>query len=303
MNEFIKAFLLITLAEMGDKTQLLALAFSSKFKATSVLIGIFIGAFLNHGIAIWVGNYVSKFIPMNLIQIVASVLFLLFGLWSLNFGDDDEEEDDVKMRKGPIITVAAAFFIGELGDKTQLTAMTLGADAAYPIIVLLATTSAMVFTGGLGILVGKFLGKKIPEVTMKIIAAIVFLFFGTTGLYYRIPHVYLTPLNIIAYFLILSLAITLILRNNSVKKHIAYEEKLASILLQCKNCGQGHMESCLVNQSRVSLENSYIGENIPYIGNAIKYLESLGTKNMDMGLRVKKIYESKKVLPQKKSIR
>lgn len=292
MSEFIKAFILITLAEMGDKTQLLAMAFSSKFKPISVLLGIFIGSFLNHGIAIAVGNYISRLVPINTIQIVASVLFLLFGLWSLKFDAEDEEDDEnVKGNYGPIITVALAFFIGELGDKTQLTAMTLGADSKYPVFVLLGTVSGMVVTGGLGIIVGKLLGKKIPEVTMKVIAAFVFMFFGTLGLYTKIPKIYINPINIVCYFALLLLSIGLILRHNAIQKDKSYESKLANILSQCKNCGQGHVEHCRVNQMRVELESEYFGENIPYIGSVIKYLESLSSRDIHMADRIKNMYD------------
>lgn len=295
MKEYITAFLLITLAEMGDKTQLLAMAFASKFKPTSVLIGISIGAFLNHGIAIVIGSYISKLVPINTIQIIASLLFLLFGLWSLKLDaeDEDTEDENVKKNYGPIITVATAFFIGELGDKTQLTAMALGAKATYPILVLLGTVTGMLVTGGLGIIVGRLLGKKIPEVTMKIIASIVFMFFGTIGLYTRLPKMYINPLNIACYFGILILSIILIFRNNSIQKDKAYEEKLAQILSQCKNCGQNHLHTCSINVQRLELENEYLGENIPYIGNVIKYLESLSYKNSNVGNRIKKLYNSK----------
>lgn len=294
MSEFIKAFLLITLAEMGDKTQLLAMAFSSKFKPISVLAGIFIGSFLNHGIAIAIGNYISKLIPINTIQIIASILFLLFGLWSLKFDDDDEEDDgNVKGNYGPIVTVALAFFIGELGDKTQLTAMTLGADSKYPILVLLGTVSGMILTGGLGIIVGKLLGKKIPEVTMKVIAAFVFMFFGSLGLYTKIPKIYINPINIICYFALLLLSIGLILRHNAIQKDKSYESRLAFILSQCKNCGQGHFAHCPINQMRVDLESEYFGENIPFVGSVIKYLESLGARDIHIANRVKTMYNCK----------
>lgn len=292
MKEYFTAFLLITIAEMGDKTQLLAMAFASKFKPISVLIGIGIGAFLNHGIAIVIGNYISKIIPINVIQIIASVLFLVFGFWSLKLDSEDEDENSVKSNYGPIITVAIAFFIGELGDKTQLTAMTLGANSAYPILVLLGTVTGMILTGGLGIIVGKLLGKKIPEVTMKFIAAFVFMIFGSIGLYTRLPNNFLTPINMICYIGIIILIISLILRKNALYKDKQYENKLADILLQCKNCGENHKYECPVNLARVNIEEEYLGENIPFVGNVIKYLESLQFKHSDFGKKVQNTYQN-----------
>ncbi|SHH32258.1 TMEM165/GDT1 family protein [Tepidibacter thalassicus] len=292
MKEFITAFVLITLAEMGDKTQLLAMAFASKFKPISVLIGIFIGSFLNHGIAIAIGNYISKFFPIEKIQILASILFILFGIWSLKIDKKDNEEN-LKSNYGPIITVALAFFIGELGDKTQLTAMTLGANSKYPIFILFGTVSGMIITGGLGIIVGKLLGKKIPEVTMKIIASFVFIFFGTIGLYKYLPSIYINPLNSFCYFGILLLSIILVLRHNAIQKDEYYEKKIAKILSQCKNCGQEHKEYCSLNRQRLKLEKKYIGENIPYLGSVIKYLESLKEFDINLYEKVHNIYKYK----------
>ncbi|WFD10146.1 TMEM165/GDT1 family protein [Tepidibacter hydrothermalis] len=294
MNEFIKAFVLITLAEMGDKTQLLALAFASKFKPLYVLVGIFIGAFLNHGLAIALGNYISKLVPIEQVQLFASLLFIFFGLWSLRLDIGDDEDEDIDSKYGPIFTVAFAFFIGELGDKTQLTAMTLGANSSYPLLVLLGTVTGMIVTGGLGIIVGKLLGKKIPEVTMKIIASFVFMFFGTIGLYTYLPAIYITPLNIICYFIILILLILLIFRWNIIQKDRYYEEKLAKVLTKCKNCGQGHIESCPINQERIKIEKEYLGENIPYLGSVIKYLESLKYMHVNLYEKVHNSYKKNK---------
>ncbi|MEJ8552810.1 TMEM165/GDT1 family protein [Tepidibacter sp. Z1-5] len=291
MNEFIKAFVLITLAEMGDKTQLLALAFASKFKPLYVLIGIFIGAFFNHGLAIALGSYISKFVPIGQVQLFASLLFILFGLWSLKIDIEDDDDEDINSKYGPILTVAFAFFIGELGDKTQLTAMTLGANSNYPLLVLFGTVTGMIVTGGLGILVGKLLGKKIPEVTMKIIAAFVFMFFGTVGLYTYLPSVYIKPLSIASYFVILISLILLIFRSNIIQKDRYYELKLAKVLTKCKNCGQEHIESCPINQERIKIEKNYLGENLPYLGNVVKYLESLKYMNVNLYEKVHNSYK------------
>jgi putative Ca2+/H+ antiporter (TMEM165/GDT1 family) len=299
LKEFITAFVLITLAEMGDKTQLLAMAFSSKFKSISVLIGIFIGSFLNHGIAIAIGNYVSRFVSIEKIQILASILFILFGLWSLKIDNEDSDEENVKGNYGPIITVALAFFIGELGDKTQLTAMTLGANSKYPIFVLFGTVCGMIVTGGLGIIIGKLLGKKIPEVTMKIVAAFVFIFFGTIGLYKYIPSIYINTVTTISYFGILLLLILLILRHNLIQKDKYYEERLALVLSKCRNCGQNHIEDCPVNKKRLQLEKEYLGQNIPYLGSVIKYLESL--KYLDINL-YEKVHNSYKCKNEKNKL-
>ena len=154
IGELIRAFFFIFIAEMGDKTQILAMAFATKYKVHKVLLGVFIGSALNHGIAIILGAYLSSLITSGLIQIVAGVSFIFFGLWGLKIGDEEEEEQNTRF--GPIMAVAVAFFIGELGDKTQLTAMTLSTDAQYPIFILFGTVFDYYLAGISGLYYGRF---------------------------------------------------------------------------------------------------------------------------------------------------
>ena len=143
VNEFIKAFLLIFVAEIGDKTQLLAMTFATRYSTVKVLTGIFIGSILNHGLAIILGTYLSGLFTMNKIHIIAGFAFIIFGIWALRCDDDKDGEKSLKNKLGPVMTVSLAFFIGELGDKTQLTAMTLGAEGAFPISPFSSTSDYM----------------------------------------------------------------------------------------------------------------------------------------------------------------
>jgi putative Ca2+/H+ antiporter (TMEM165/GDT1 family) len=173
---YLKALSLIFLAEMGDKTQLLAMAFATKYKVRHIVLGIGLGAFLNHGLAILLGSFLQRIIPFEVIYLVAGLAFIIFGLLSLEIEDDGVETPEAKF--GPILTVGMAFFIGELGDKTQLTALTLSTSSTYPFAILMGTVTGMVLTGLLAIWVGRKLGNKIPELQLKFGAAAVFLFFG-----------------------------------------------------------------------------------------------------------------------------
>lgn len=173
---YLKALTLIFLAEMGDKTQLMAMTFATKYKVKDILLGIAIGAFFNHGLAILLGSFLQKVISFEIIYLVAGVVFIIFGLLSLKVEDEEVEETATKF--GPIVTVSIAFFIGELGDKTQLTALALSTSQGYPALILLGTVSGMVLTGLLGIWVGIKLGSKIPEMQLKIGAATIFMVFG-----------------------------------------------------------------------------------------------------------------------------
>lgn len=146
---------------MGDKTQIIAMTFATQYKVKDVILGVVFGVAFNHGIAIVLGRFLSKVIPMNLIQIIAGIMFVVFGIMALR----DEDADEVKNKKAlsPVTTVALAFFIGELGDKTQLTAMTLSTEGSYPLFILIGTTLGMVATSGLGIFIGSRIGEKIPD--------------------------------------------------------------------------------------------------------------------------------------------
>ncbi|MGL5655816.1 MAG: TMEM165/GDT1 family protein [Fusobacteriaceae bacterium] len=177
LQDFLKAFSLILCAEMGDKTQIIALTFATMYRMKDILCGVALGAGLNHAIAIALGVMLTKFISLDFLQLIAGVVFIIFAILSISC-EEEEDESDSKKKLGPIFTVALAFFIGELGDKTQISALTLSLDSNYPLFILLGTTSGMIVTSLLGIIIGGKLGKKIPEFHLKVLAFIIFLVFG-----------------------------------------------------------------------------------------------------------------------------
>lgn len=202
MSEIIKALLFVVVAEMGDKTQLLAMAMASKYKVGQVMLGVLVATILNHALAVALGSCLGTVIPMGIIKIVASVAFLIFGLWTLR-GDKLDEEDTKKQKFGPVMTVAIAFFIAEMGDKTQLMTITIAAESKIPIFVLMGTTLGMLVADGIGIIGGAWMAKHIPEKYIKWGAGLVFMFFGTLTLYENVPAALINPLYIALYFLIL----------------------------------------------------------------------------------------------------
>ncbi|MGL5232086.1 MAG: TMEM165/GDT1 family protein [Fusobacteriaceae bacterium] len=177
LQDFLKAFSLILCAEMGDKTQIIALTFATMYRMKDILCGVALGAGLNHAIAIALGVMLTKFISLDFLQLIAGVVFIIFAILSISC-EEEEDESDSKKKLGPIFTVALAFFIGELGDKTQISALTLSLDSNYPLFILLGTTSGMIVTSLLGIIIGGKLGKKIPEFHLKVLAFVIFLVFG-----------------------------------------------------------------------------------------------------------------------------
>lgn len=191
MTAFLTSLAIVVLAEMGDKTQLLAMAFATRFKWQTVMWGVLAATILNHLFAVVVGTYLTQFMPMEYVQIAAAASFIVFGLWTIR-GDQLDGEDKAN-RYSPFWTVAIAFFIAEMGDKTQLATVALAAQFNTVIPVWMGTTAGMMVADGIGIIIGIVLGKKIPERTVKWIAAMIFILFGLLGLYEYLPKHIVTP--------------------------------------------------------------------------------------------------------------
>ena len=182
MTALVGSFLLVLLAEMGDKTQLLAMAFAAKYRADKVLIAVFIATLLNHSLAVGIGHFLTKIIPMDVISFAAAISFIGFGIWTLH-GDKLEGEDKRTSRFGPVLTVGIAFFLAEMGDKTQLATISLAVEYGNMLGVLMGTTLAMVAADAIGIIAGVVMRKHIPEKTIKWFSAMVFILFGASGIY------------------------------------------------------------------------------------------------------------------------
>lgn len=174
LEELLGAFVLVFVAEIGDKSQILAMMFATRYKPRSVLLGVLIGAILNHGLAVLLGATLGHMLPVETLTFIAGLVFLYFAYVSLE-EEDEDAETGITNYKNIIMTVALAFFIGELGDKTQLTAITLAMDASSPLVVLLGTVSAMVMTSSIGIWIGSRIGPKISKVWIKITSTLLFL--------------------------------------------------------------------------------------------------------------------------------
>lgn len=182
MTAFLASFIFVLLAEMGDKTQLLAMAFATKYPPHKVLIAVFLATFLNHSLAVVAGRFLTTFIPMDIISLIAALSFIIFGLWTIR-GDKLHGEDKKNTRFGAVVTVGIAFFLAEMGDKTQLATVSLAVQYQNALGVLMGTTLGMVVSDSIGIVVGIVMHKHIPEKTIKWISAVIFILFGLSGIY------------------------------------------------------------------------------------------------------------------------
>lgn len=181
----------VTLNEMGDKTQLLAMAFATRIRFFKVMAGVLIATLLNHGLAVAVGALLAN-VPgwSGWVKLFASALFLFFGLWAL-VSDKEDDGAAKKSGKSEIATVAIGFFFAEMGDKTQLATIALAAQyPAFPYMVLAGTTVGMLIADSIGILVGVVLNRRLPANALKIFAAAAFIFFGLWQLWESLRTVF-----------------------------------------------------------------------------------------------------------------
>lgn len=180
MTALLMSTFLVTVAEMGDKTQLLAMAFATRFKAKDVLLGVFFATLANHLTAVVVGKVLGDQIPTFWVQIVASLSFIFFGLWTLR--GDKLEGEEKRQGISPFWTVFVGFFIAELGDKTQLTTVALAAKYATIVPVWMGTTMGMVIADSIGIGLGSTIARYVSERTIKVASAGIFIGLGMIGL-------------------------------------------------------------------------------------------------------------------------
>lgn len=207
MQAFIASLVFVVLAEMGDKTQLLAMAFAAKYKAYKILIGVFIATIITHAMAAYTGCFLSAVIPLDIVKLLASLSFIGFGLWTIR-GDHLHGEEKKETHHGPVITVAIAFFLAEMGDKTQLATVSLAVQYHNTFCVLMGTTLGMLIADALGIIVGVIMHKHIPEKAVKWSAAIIFILFGLVGTY-NILSAKLKPLYVWSIIILLAAGTTL----------------------------------------------------------------------------------------------
>ena len=173
------SFAVIFVAELGDKSQLMALTFATRYKTVPVLIGITVATAIVHAVSVGIGYGLGATLPTGWISLVAGLAFLAFGAWTLR-GDDLTEDEKAKAERSTgsaILAVGGAFFLAELGDKTMLATITLATQHGW-FGTWLGSTLGMVAADALAILLGRMLGKRLPERTIKYGAAALFAVFG-----------------------------------------------------------------------------------------------------------------------------
>lgn len=187
MQAFWTALGLIFLMEMGDKSQLVIMALSTRYHWRQVLLGLVLASAAVHGLAVAVGGVLGDLIPFVYVKTVAALAFLAFAWVSLHSRPEEASDDDAALQKNgpfqrmPALAIALAFCLSEFGDKTQLATVAAAAESGAPWLTWAGATLGMVAADSLGIVVGKLL-KRVPAWIVKAGSAAVFLTFGWTNL-------------------------------------------------------------------------------------------------------------------------
>ncbi len=176
--EFAAAFSLVFLAEMGDKSMLLALTFASRYRPAPVFAGIVIAALVSTGIATLAGAALGAALPARALALGSGAVFLVFAVLMLRGGPDDDDDGARLRSRSVFVGVTLAFLVAELGDKTTLATAML-ATTQSPVPTWLGASLGMSSASALAIVVGYSLGRRLPRRVMRIIAAAAF---GVAGL-------------------------------------------------------------------------------------------------------------------------
>lgn len=173
------SFGVIFVAELGDKSQLMALTFATRFRPWPVLLGITVATTVVHAVSVGVGYGLGATLPTGWIALAAGLAFLAFGAWTLR-GDrltEEEKRKAERTKRSAIVAVSVAFFLAELGDKTMLATITLATQHGW-LGTWIGSTVGMVAADALAILVGRMLGRRLPESAIRYGAAALFAIFG-----------------------------------------------------------------------------------------------------------------------------
>lgn len=173
----------VALAEIGDKTQLLAFLLAARFKKPlPIILGILLATILNHGLAGALGAWITDNVSPGILRWVLGVSFLGMAVWTLIPDKIEEEESQIAKRFGVFGATFITFFLAEMGDKTQVATIAMAAHYAMPLMVVVGTTLGMLIADVPAVFVGEKLASKIPMKLVHTIAAAIFAVLGVLTL-------------------------------------------------------------------------------------------------------------------------
>ena len=182
MEAFVTSFLLVAVAEIGDKTQLLSFVLAARLrKPLPIIAGIFVATIANHALAGSLGVWLARLVPAAWMPWIAGLVFIAFGLWTL-VPDKLDDDGAPTQRFGAFLTTAIAFFLAEMGDKTQFATIALGARFESLTAVVVGTTLGMMAANIPAVLVGEKLASRLPMRAIRWGAAALFAATGVASI-------------------------------------------------------------------------------------------------------------------------
>lgn len=176
MKAFFVTMMAVATAEIGDKTQFLAIILASRYKKPfTIILGIVIATFLNHLLAGIIGEWAGSQLKSSILHIILSCSYLLAAIWILIPDKPDTEDSDLRNHSSILITTIITFFIAEMGDKTQIITAMLAANYQSLVQVVLGSTLGMLIANIPAIFLGNKVSQYIPMKIMRIIAASIFI--------------------------------------------------------------------------------------------------------------------------------
>jgi putative Ca2+/H+ antiporter (TMEM165/GDT1 family) len=173
----------VALAEMGDKTQLLAFVLAARFKKpVPIILGILCATLVNHGLAGALGAWITHLLSPDVLRWILGLSFIGMAIWTLIPDEIEEEETQVAQQMGVFGATLITFFLAEMGDKTQLATVALAAHYATPVLVIAGTTLGMLIADVPAVFVGNRFAEKIPMQLVHRIAAALFATMGVLTL-------------------------------------------------------------------------------------------------------------------------
>ncbi len=178
MEALLTSTAVVALAEIGDKTQLLAIVLATRFRRpVPIIMGILVATLANHFLAALIGGQVASLLDGQWFRYVIAASFIAMAAWTL-VPDKLDEAEQKPPRFGAFVSTTIAFFLVEMGDKTQVATIALGAQYQNAVLVTLGTTLGMMIANVPAVLLGNQLIKRIPLATVRMIAALLFLVIG-----------------------------------------------------------------------------------------------------------------------------
>jgi Ca2+/H+ antiporter, TMEM165/GDT1 family len=169
----------VALAEMGDKTQLLAFILAARFKKpVPIILGILCATLVNHGLAGALGAWITTVVSPDAMRWVLGLSFIAMAIWTLIPDKIEEEETQIAQKLGVFGATLVTFFLAEMGDKTQIATVALAAHYGAPLLVVIGTTLGMLIADVPAVFVGNKFADKIPMKLVHTIAAGIFAIMG-----------------------------------------------------------------------------------------------------------------------------